>query len=92
MLHVIHTVRKGGSGGWNCPFYHTFKKKMIESLCTPSVYLSCYGEEVLFCAMEVRSEAHQKKKTLATNCVFLSAEGCSGGIEGAAGGGREGGR
>lgn len=38
--------------------------------------------------MVVRSEA-QKKKPLATNCVFLSAEGCSEGIEGAAGGGRE---
>lgn len=30
----------------------------------------------------------KKKKPLATNCVFLSAEGCSEGIEGAAGGGR----
>lgn len=40
-------------------------------------------------SMEVRSEA--QKKPLATNCVFLSAEGCSEGIEGAAGGGREGG-
>lgn len=38
-------------------------------------------------AMEVRSE-EGGKKPLATNCVFLSAEGCSEGIEGATGGGR----
>lgn len=41
--------------------------------------------------MAVRSEAQKKnKKPLATNCVFLSAEGCSEGIEGAEGGGRKG--
>lgn len=38
-------------------------------------------------SMEVRSEAHTKK-TSATNCVFLSSEGCNEGIEGEAGGGR----
>lgn len=35
-----------------------------------------------FCGGEVRSRGG-KKETFATNCVFLSAEGCSEGIEGA---------
>lgn len=39
-----------------------------------------------FNGSEVRGA--KKKKPLATNCVFLSAEGCSKGIEGAVGGGR----
>lgn len=50
------------------------------------------GQDLVLCqigSMEVRSEAHTKKP-LATNCVFLSAEGCSEGIEGATGGGRRG--
>lgn len=38
--------------------------------------------------MEARSEEQKKNKPSATNCVFLSAEGCSEGIEGATGGGR----
>ena len=47
-----------------------------------------YGGEVKGAHIHTHTHIHTKTP-LAANCVFLSAEGCSEGIEGAAGGGRE---
>lgn len=76
-------------GKGNCTFYHTVKKERL-NVCVRHLYIWVLQEGGLVSwqigSMEVRSEA--QKKPLATNCVFLSAEGCSEGIEGSVGGGR----
>lgn len=68
-----------------------------ESFCTICICEFLWGGGLVLCqigSMAVRSEAQKKnkKKPLATNCVFLSAEGCSEGIKGGEGGGRKEGR